>query len=101
MTSPHFLDAAIANTSGRNTAFLVGPMLCCRRLTGLQVAAIAPVAWVITMMLIGNSGGNGRAQPWSVALMPPDHLPAALAAVAMPAVGTAWAPATPVLRDAS
>ncbi|WP_409471194.1 hypothetical protein [Streptomyces sp. HC307] len=95
------LDASTANTAGRNTAFLVGLMLCARRVAGHQAAAITPVAWVITMMLIGNSGGNGQAQPWSVILMPPDHIPAALTATAMLALGTASAPAAPMLRDAA
>ncbi|MEV7103568.1 hypothetical protein [Streptomyces atroolivaceus] len=59
-----------------------------------------PVAWVITMMLIGNSGGDGLPHPWTVVLMPPDHVPAALAATVMLALGTASAPAAPMLRDA-
>ncbi|GGZ15506.1 hypothetical protein [Streptomyces poonensis] len=95
------LDTPTANTAGRNTAFLVGLMLCARRIAGHQAAAITPVAWVITMMLIGNSGGNGQAQPWSVILMPPDHLSAALTATATLALGTVAAPAAPIIRDAS
>ncbi|MEU4151632.1 hypothetical protein [Streptomyces sp. NPDC026659] len=95
------LDAPTANTVGRNTAFLVGLMLCTRRAAGHQVAAIAPIAWVITMMLIGNTGGNGQPHPWTVILMPPDHVPAALAATAMLALGTVAAPAAPLLRDAT
>ncbi|MGW5234644.1 hypothetical protein ACWEQU_20695 [Streptomyces nodosus] len=95
------LDAQTANIAGRNTAFLVGLMLCARRIAGHQVAAIAPVAWVITMMLIGNSGGNGQAHPWTVILMPPGHIPAAITAAAILALGTAAAPAAPILRDAS
>ncbi|MFD3611367.1 hypothetical protein ACFWXA_25480 [Streptomyces atroolivaceus] len=94
------LDAGSANTAGRNTAFLAGLMLCVRRMAGHEVAAITPVAWVITMMLIGNSGGDGRPHPWTVVLMPPDHVPAALAATVILALGTASAPAAPVLRDA-
>ncbi|MFE2291162.1 hypothetical protein [Streptomyces sp. NPDC059452] len=94
------LDAHIASTAGRNTAFLAGLMLCVRRIAGHQVAAIAPVAWVITMMLIGNTGSNGQPHPWSVILLPPDHVPAALAATALLALGTALAPAAPMLRDA-
>ncbi|MFB7576446.1 hypothetical protein ACIQFZ_34755 [Streptomyces sp. NPDC093064] len=95
------LDAQTANTAGRNTAFLVGLTLCARRIAGHQVAAITPIAWVITMMLIGNSGGNGQAHPWTVILMPPDHTPAALTATVMLALGIASAPAAPMLRDAS
>ena len=95
------LDAQTANTAGRNTAFLVGLMLCGRRIAGHQAAAITPVAWVITMMLIGNSGGNGQAHPWTVILMPPDHIPAALTATVMLALGMASSPAAPMLRDAS
>ncbi|MFJ2111662.1 MULTISPECIES: hypothetical protein [unclassified Streptomyces] len=95
------LNAESANMAGRNTAFLAGLMLCARRIAGHQVAAIAPVAWVITMMLIGNSGSNGQPYPWTVILMPPDHIPAALAAIAMLTLGTASSPAAPMLRDAS
>ncbi|MEU9401480.1 hypothetical protein [Streptomyces sp. NPDC048242] len=95
------LDAPTANTVGRNTTFLVGLMLCARRVAGHQVAAIAPIAWVITMMLIGNTGGNGQPHPWTVILMPPDHVPAALTAAAMLALGTVAAPAAPLLRDAT
>ncbi|MYQ45371.1 hypothetical protein GTW40_09905 [Streptomyces sp. SID4985] len=95
------LDAPTANTVGRNTAFLVGLMLCARRVAGHQVAAIAPIAWVITMMLIGNTGGNGQPHPWTVILMPPDHVSAALTAAAMLALGTVAAPAAPLLRDAT
>ncbi|MFJ4922011.1 hypothetical protein [Streptomyces sp. NPDC088725] len=95
------LDTQSANIAGRNTAFLVGLMLCARRIAGHQVAAVVPVAWVITMMLIGNTGGNGQAHPWTVILMPPDHTLAALAATAMLALGTVSAPAAPMIRDAS
>ncbi|MFG2426938.1 hypothetical protein [Streptomyces sp. NPDC048590] len=94
------LNAQVANTAGRNTAFLIGLMLCARRLAGYQPAVIAPVAWVITMLLVGNAGGNGRTQPWTIVLMPPDHLPAAIAATAMLALGVISVPADPVLRDA-
>ncbi|MFD8806548.1 hypothetical protein [Streptomyces sp. NPDC059597] len=95
-----FLDAPTAHTVGRNTAFLTGLMLCARRLAGPQPAAVAPVAWVITVMLIGNAGANGQPYPWTVVLMPPDHLPAALAATATLALGVLAAPAGPLLRDA-
>ncbi|RZU28362.1 hypothetical protein EV284_6232 [Streptomyces sp. BK022] len=95
------LDAPTANTAGRNTAFLAGLMLCARRTAGLQVAALTPVAWVITMMLIGNTGGTGRPHPWTVVLLPPDHLPAAFAATAVLALGVVTAPHAPMLRDAT
>ncbi|MEW2132668.1 hypothetical protein [Streptomyces sp. NPDC005435] len=94
------LDAPAAHTVGRNTAFLAGLMLCVRRLAGLQAAAVAPVAWVITVMLVGDSGANGQPYPWTVVLLPPDHLPAAVAAAATLALGLALAPAAPLLRDA-
>lgn len=38
------LDTPTANTAGRNTAFLVGLMLCARRTAGHQAAAVTPVA---------------------------------------------------------
>ncbi|MFE3516084.1 hypothetical protein [Streptomyces sp. NPDC059166] len=93
-------DAPLANTAGRNTAFLVGLMLCVRRVAGHEVAALAPVAWVITMMLVGDAGGGGRPHPWSVVLLSPDHLPAALTAAVALALGTATNPAPPLLRGA-
>lgn len=95
------LDASAASTAGRNTAFLVGLMLVARRVAGYQVAVIIPVAWVITMMLIGNTGGNGETQPWTIVLLPPDHVPAAVAAIAMLALGVASVPAAPLVRDAA
>ncbi|MGZ2359162.1 hypothetical protein LRE75_21045 [Streptomyces sp. 372A] len=95
------LDASTASTAGRNTAFLVGLMLLARRVAGYQVAVIIPVAWVITMMLIGNTGGSGATQPWTIILMPPDHLPAVVAATVTLALGVVSVPGAPLVRDAT
>ncbi|MBT2488247.1 hypothetical protein J7E96_06865 [Streptomyces sp. ISL-96] len=45
-------SSAAAWTSGRNTAFLTGLMLCARALVG-RPAVMVPLGWVMTVVLVG------------------------------------------------
>ncbi|MFE1149867.1 hypothetical protein ACFW42_22490 [Streptomyces albidoflavus] len=57
---------------GRNTLFLVGLLLVARRVAGELAGAVAPVAWVLAMTLVG-SPGPGRTYVWAVVLLPGGH----------------------------
>ncbi|MDJ1135686.1 hypothetical protein [Streptomyces iconiensis] len=57
------LDSPSALAVGRNTCFLVGLMLCARPLMGAP-AVMAPVVWLLAVMLFGF--GQGHPYFWSV-----------------------------------
>ncbi|QHF95273.1 hypothetical protein DEH18_16980 [Streptomyces sp. NHF165] len=56
-------DSPTAVTVGRNTAFLVGLMLCARPLAG-AAAVMVPAAWQLAVMLFGFQ--QGHPSSWSV-----------------------------------
>ncbi|MGH3312128.1 MAG: hypothetical protein ACRDP3_16330 [Streptomyces sp.] len=58
------LDTTGALAAGRNTAFLIGLMLCIAPLAGAR-AVLLPAAWVITVALAGFTP-TGHAYPWTV-----------------------------------
>ncbi|MGW3747101.1 hypothetical protein ACWD62_43075 [Streptomyces sp. NPDC005146] len=58
------LGSTEAATTGRNTAFLVGMMLTVRAVVG-QPAVMAPVLWLVTVLLFGFKPGNDP-YPWTV-----------------------------------
>lgn len=81
------LDSAHAAAGGRNTAFLLGLMLITRAFAG-QSAVMAPVAWLVAVLLFGFDSGN-EPQPWTVLPEEPRAVHAALAACAALAAGLA------------
>ncbi|WP_436737931.1 hypothetical protein [Streptomyces sp. BBFR102] len=79
------------DAAGRNTLFLVGLLLVVRRVAGELAGAVAPVAWVLAMTLIG-SAGPGRTYVWSVVLLPGGHRGALVVSVGLLLVGIAVLP---------
>ncbi|MEU1519569.1 hypothetical protein ABZ490_46920 [Streptomyces sp. NPDC005811] len=65
--------------AGRNTAFLLGLMLCARWAVG-QAAVVAPVVWLMIVMFFGFRTGNDP-YPWSILPEPPDAIHAAAGAL--------------------
>lgn len=62
----HLLHSVQMATTGRNTAFLVGMMLFVRALVG-QPAVLAPVVWVVIVLLFGFQIGN---EPYAWTILP-------------------------------
>lgn len=77
------LDSSSALAVGRNTAFLVGLMLCVRPLIGAP-AVMPPVVWLLAVMLFGFD--HGHPHFWSVLPRANDD-PIALTASAMALAG--------------
>ncbi|MEE1755715.1 hypothetical protein [Streptomyces sp. SP18CS02] len=80
-------DHPDAAAIGRNSAFLVGLMLCLRAFAGRR-AVMAPVAWLMLAILLG-AGRGGRPYAWTVVREPADAWPAALASVLVFLAGAA------------
>ncbi|MET8113614.1 hypothetical protein [Streptomyces prasinus] len=75
---------AAATTGGRNALFLTGLMLLGRAWAG-QAAVMLPVGWLVTVVVIGFRGNVPR--PWTVIALPADDVFAAVACLAMFALG--------------
>ncbi|MEU5839914.1 hypothetical protein ABZ820_40565 [Streptomyces diacarni] len=78
------LGIASALSAGRNTAFLLGLMLCALPLIGRRAALLPPV-WVITVAMAGFE--QGRAQAWTVIARETDDPWAASASALSLAIG--------------
>lgn len=87
------LDSAQAAATGRNTAFLAGLMLLVRSFAG-QPAIMAPVAWLVAVLLFGFSAGNDP-QPWTILPEPPSAGHAVIAATLTLTAGLAAQLLTP------
>jgi hypothetical protein len=79
-------DSAAATTGGRNALFLVGLMLLGRAWAG-QAAVMFPVAWLVTVVVIGFRGNVPRS--WTVIALPADNLFAAATCLVVFALGLA------------
>ncbi|MFI6407840.1 hypothetical protein [Streptomyces sp. NPDC050548] len=81
----HLLHSAQMTTTGRNTAFLVGMMLFVRALVG-QPAVLAPVVWVVIVLLFGFQIGN-EPYAWTILPQASNSLAAGTISIAVLAVG--------------
>ncbi|GGO94523.1 hypothetical protein [Wenjunlia tyrosinilytica] len=70
------VGSAQAVAAGRNTAFLIGMMLCARTAVG-QAAVMVPVAWLVVVLLFGFRIGRDP-YPWTI-LPEPAHVRHAIA----------------------
>ncbi|MFE7243529.1 hypothetical protein [Streptomyces sp. NBC_01591] len=79
------IGSQVAQSAGRNVAFLTGLMLLGRALFG-QSGALLPTAWLMTVVMVGYRSSNDP-YPWTVVPEPVGAPHAAAGAALMLAVG--------------
>ncbi|WP_147472812.1 hypothetical protein [Streptomyces triticirhizae] len=82
-----WLDADAVRAAGRNTVFFVSLLLLLRPFAG-QAAVLAPLTWLMTVVLLGFRRPNDP-YPWTVVPEPSGAAHAALATVALLLAGVA------------